>query len=50
MAATYLEIKALTPETGMIAASTPVIVLVDEWGRDTCVINEVCAIIELPKY
>jgi len=25
---------------------TPVIVLVDEWGRDTCIINEVCELIE----
>jgi len=24
----------------------PVIVLVDEWGRDTCVINEVCELLE----
>jgi len=25
---------------------TPAMVLVDEWGRDTCVINEVCELIE----
>jgi len=27
-------------------APTQTIVLVDEWGRDTCVINEVCELIE----
>jgi len=32
--------------TGVVAVPTQVIVLVDEWGRDTCVINEVCELIE----
>jgi len=37
---------ALTPETGTVAAPTQVVVLVNEWGRDTCIITEVCAMIE----
>jgi len=35
-----------TPGTNTISAPTQVIVLVDEWGRDTCVINEVWELIE----
>jgi len=37
---------ASTAETDSISAPIQVIVLVDEWGRDTCVINEVCKMIE----
>jgi len=35
-----------TPGTDSISAPTQVIVLVDDWGRDICVINEVCELIE----
>jgi len=35
-----------TPGTDTISAPTQMIVLVDEWGRDTCVINEVCELIK----
>jgi len=35
-----------TPEPGTIPVPNQVVALVDEWGRDTCVINEVCAMIE----
>jgi len=34
------------PEADRIAAPTQMIFLVDEWGRNTCVINEVCELIE----
>jgi len=33
-------------EAGTMVALNQVTVLVDEWGRDTCIINEVCAMIE----
>jgi len=39
-------LSTLTPETSTVATPAQVIVLVDKWGRDTCVINEVCEIIE----
>jgi len=32
--------------TGVVTVPIQVIVLVDEFGRDTCVINEVCELIE----
>jgi len=35
-----------TTGTDAFIAQTPTIVLIDEWGRDTCVINEICALIE----
>jgi len=35
-----------TSGTNTMSAPAQVIVLVDEWGRDTCVINEVCEFLE----